>query len=360
VNSVGATIPNLGLNYQILGSGDTNSTSSLTGTTLKLFSDEVNAAFNTVGGITINNVPFATYDVVVYSLASNAGGGGPTASVSLSDGGSVIGVVTQNFTKLPTGYSVATVAFGTNTSVTDVNTIVFQGLTSPNFVLGGGNVAGFQIVERPYDQGIPASYNIQRAAGANGSFTTVGTASGSVSSFTDTSGLSTGTLYQYRIQAVNSFGTSAYSNTVSVTTPGIVPTPALVSNFTSWQSKYFTAAQRADSTISGPNADPYGSGVPNLLAYALQLNPATAQPSDQPTAVRKNGHLVMTYFVPTSITDVYYIPEVSSNLATWNSGTGYTQVMSNVANSTGHTITVQDTLPTTMRKHFMHLRVTQH
>jgi alpha-N-arabinofuranosidase len=115
----------------------------------------------------------------------------------------------------------------------------------------------------------------------------------------------------------------------------------------------------ADTTVSGPNSDPYGSGVPNLLAYALQLNPATAQLTDVPTAVPTNGHLQITYFVPTSVTDVNYIVEVSTDLVTWNTGTGYTQTVSSVAGTGGTTITVQDTLPTTTAKRFMHLRVTQ-
>jgi hypothetical protein len=115
----------------------------------------------------------------------------------------------------------------------------------------------------------------------------------------------------------------------------------------------------ADPTISGAAADPYGSGVPNLLAYALQLNPATARPTDVPQPVIRNGHLMLTYLAPASITDITYVVEVSSDLMTWNSGAGYTQVTSNVAGTSGNTITVQDTLPSALQKHFMRLRVTQ-
>jgi hypothetical protein len=46
-------------------------------------------------------------------------------------------------------------------------------------------------------------------------------------------------------------------------------------------------------------------------------------------------------------------------LITWNTGTGYTQVVSSVSNGGSTTVTVQDTLPTTTPKHFMRLRVTQ-
>ena len=357
LNSAGATVPNLGETCGMQASNSSGSTASMSGTAQKLFGSEVETFSN--NSVSISNVPYALYDLVVYSLPAGVGSGTQTASVTVSDG-THTSTVSQSFTSLQSGYTVSSVAFGSNSSVSNVNTVVIQGLTSPTVNLSGGNLAGFQIVERPYDQGTPTSYNIQRAPGTSGTFVTVGTASGTALSFTDTSSLSTGTTYEYRIQAVNSFGASAYSNTVSVTTSGsIVTTPPTTTAFSSWQSQYFTAAQLADATISGPNADPYGSGVPNLLAYALQLNPATAEPTNVPTAAPSNGHLVMTYFVPASITDVSYIPEVSTDLQTWNSGTGYVQVMSNVSSASGNTITVQDTLPTTAPKHFMHLRVTQ-
>lgn len=129
--------------------------------------------------------------------------------------------------------------------------------------------------------------------------------------------------------------------------------------FSAWQATYFTAAQLADSTVSGPSADPYGSGVPNLLAYALQLNPATASPTNVPHAVITNGHLALTYLAPAGMTDVSFIVEVSTDLNTWNTGSGYTQQTSSAVGSTGTTLTYQDTLPTTTQKHFMRLRVSQ-
>jgi hypothetical protein len=207
------------------------------------------------------------------------------------------------------------------------------------------------------DQGTPTSYMIQRAAGTSGAFATIGTASGSTTTFIDTSSLNASTSYQYRILAVNSFGTSAGSNTVTVTTSA--STAASGTSFASWQSKYFTAEQLADATISGPTEDPYGSGVANLLAYALQLDPATARPTDVPQPVITNGHLTVTYFIPNSITDITYIVEVSPDLMNWNSGAGYTQTTSSVTSANGTTITVQDVTAATVQKHFMRLRVTQ-
>ena len=360
VNSLGNAVPNLGLTLAMSASNDTNSTQSLTGTATKLFGSVVSATFNTTIGITVSNIPYGNYDVVVYTLPPNVSSGTKTASVIVSDSAFRQSTVSLTFNKLPTGYTTGSTPLGTNASMTNVNAVVVQGLTAPTLEVQGGYIAAIQIVQRPYDQGNPTSYTIQRATGTSGSFTTVGTASGTAVTYTDSSSVAGGTSYQYRIQASNDTGPSGYSNIVTVTTPGVNTSTTPVNSFSSWQSKYYTAAQLADPTIGGPGADPYGSGVPNLLAYALQLDPSTAKPTDVPQPVVVNGHLQVTYFVPTAVTDVSYIVEVSSNLATWNSGTGYTQTLSNVTNSTGHTITVQDTLPATEGKHFMRLRVTQH
>jgi hypothetical protein len=131
-------------------------------------------------------------------------------------------------------------------------------------------------------------------------------------------------------------------------------------SFAYWQRNYFSAAQLADPTISGPSADPYGSGVPNLLAYALLLDPAAARSSDVPHAVASNGHLYLSYYSWAIVTDVSFVVEVSTDLQTWHSGPGYTTTITDVTDSRGgHTVVVQDTLPGSARKHFMRLRVTQ-
>ncbi len=374
LNSLGVVIPNLDLDCTIAYSSGWDSLQNLTGTALKLFGAEVKTTAAAGESITIGSIPYASYDLVVYSLPSQISTGSKTAFVAVSDN-IKSSTVQQTFTAQPSGYTVSNVAFGSSTSVTNIDTVVFQGLTSSSFNLTGGNIAGFQIVERPYDKGLPASYNIQRASGTSGNFVTVGTVSAPALSYTDTSSISGSTSYQYRVEAVNSYGTS-YSNVISVTTSssGSAPVTAPVippvttpvvssggssSGFGTWQSKYFTSAQLADPTISGATADPYGSGISNLLAYALQLNPATATPADVPTPSIINGHLTMTYFVPSSITDINFIPEVSPDLLNWNSGSGYVEVLSNVSSASGNTITVQDTLPATTQTHFMHLRVTQ-
>jgi hypothetical protein len=146
------------------------------------------------------------------------------------------------------------------------------------------------------------------------------------------------------------------STTTSSSTPSDTSTTASTT-YAGWQAKYFDQTQLADPTVSGPTADPYGSGIPNLLAYAFQLDPAAAQQSDLPQPEVKNGHLAMSYQVPSAITDVNFVPEVSADLQTWNSTSAAVQVVSNTVNATGTTIAVVDCLPTTTKTHFMRLRV---
>ena len=50
-------------------------------------------------------------------------------------------------------------------------------------------------------------------------------------------------------------------------------------NFAAWQSAYFTPDQIADDTVGGPNADPDGDGVSNLLEFAFNLDPTFPEPA---------------------------------------------------------------------------------
>ena len=57
--------------------------------------------------------------------------------------------------------------------------------------------------------------------------------------------------------------------------PATLPTET----YQSWLSLYFTPDQIADPTTTGPAADPDGDGVPNLLEFAFNLDPAFAEPA---------------------------------------------------------------------------------
>ncbi|MEJ0000678.1 MAG: Ig-like domain-containing protein [Verrucomicrobiota bacterium] len=142
VDSAGATIRNLGLNVQMVGSGPGGSLDGLPGTALKLFSGQITTTFSRYPALSVEFVPYAQYDLVVYSLSA-----GGSAHVTVGDTISR-STVSQRFTRVPTGYAVANVNYGAGASVTDINTIVFRGMTAMNFQLQGDHIAGFQIVER--------------------------------------------------------------------------------------------------------------------------------------------------------------------------------------------------------------------
>ena len=50
-------------------------------------------------------------------------------------------------------------------------------------------------------------------------------------------------------------------------------------DFAAWQQAYFTPDQIADDATGGPNADPDGDGVSNLLEFAFNLDPTFPEPA---------------------------------------------------------------------------------
>jgi alpha-N-arabinofuranosidase len=111
----------------------------------------------------------------------------------------------------------------------------------------------------------------------------------------------------------------AYSMTVI-----ILPRPQ---TFAAWQGQYFTQAELGDPTISGPTADPDHDGIPNLMEYALGLDPKTSSPAGLPVlgqqTVGAKNYLTLTFSKPRTISDVQYTVQVSADLVTWNSGPSY-------------------------------------
>ncbi|HBJ85307.1 MAG TPA: hypothetical protein DDZ88_15810 [Verrucomicrobiales bacterium] len=130
----------------------------------------------------------------------------------------------------------------------------------------------------------------------------------------------------------------------------------------SWYFQNFSVAEILDDSLISDTATPAGDGIPNLLKYALGLNPrqrhdASSLPSARadiignsaqstgarggiglfsaPTVDLTNGKRYMAFTVPRSgiHTDIDYIVEVSTDLVTWHSGGP-------------HTVTVLDTAET--------------
>lgn len=123
-----------------------------------------------------------------------------------------------------------------------------------------------------------------------------------------------------------------------------VPETASLSSedYAAWQTLYFSPAQIANPSLSGPAADFDGDGVSNLLEFALNLDPIFAEPKlmDAGTGLRglplvrletDGGFTRVTIeFVRRtsgSGADLTYTPQFSTNLTSWTT-TGTSTVTS--------------------------------
>ena len=136
--------------------------------------------------------------------------------------------------------------------------------------------------------------------------------------------------------------------------------------FMAWQRNYFTAAELNDPAISGPYAVPAGDGIPNLMKYALGLNPKSdgsgALPKVSFMAVGEAKFLTLTYNRSLAASDVTYTVEVSGDLQTWSAGANATATVSTTTDSTGamQMVVQRDLTPTSSAgRRFIRLRINQ-
>ena len=198
-------------------------------------------------------------------------------------------------------------------------------------------------------------YNIMRTQTSGTDYVVVATAT-NASTYTDTS-VTNGTTYYYVVSAGNTGGQGGNSSQV-LAEPN---TP-----FGTWQTLWFTAAQLANTAISGPTATPARDGISNLMKYALNLNPmAAAAPGQMPasSAVVVNGlrYATFTYRQTIAATDITYTPEISTDLVNWHSGSSYLSTTSVTDNSDGvtQTVVVQSANPITSGSPaFLRLQIT--
>ena len=111
----------------------------------------------------------------------------------------------------------------------------------------------------------------------------------------------------YRVVVTNPAG--------SVTSDPIVLT--VTGGFDAWLAQYFTTEEQGNPSVSGPNVVYGADGLPNLLKYALGLNPKVNATTGLPAVSTTSTHWVYTYTRPSDRPDISYAVEVSTNLSTW-------------------------------------------
>lgn len=120
------------------------------------------------------------------------------------------------------------------------------------------------------------------------------------------------------------------TNWIASAVPGGMPGGvAPAQTYATWRLLFWDTASATNDVISGPNADPDGDGLNNVLEYAFGLSPTVSQPIPRlQTAVQTfNGeqYLVVKIRWNSGAADVTPILQASSDLQNWGS-VGYNLV----------------------------------
>ncbi len=134
------------------------------------------------------------------------------------------------------------------------------------------------------------------------------------------------------------------------------------STYADWKALHFGG--ETDPAITGDHADPDSDGVVNLLEYAFGLEPLAASRAGLPVVALQPAtaggplFLTLTYTTPDTVADLAFVPEVSGNLADWQSGPGHTETVSDTTTEGIRTVVVRDTVPvSTGARRFIRLSV---
>jgi len=130
-------------------------------------------------------------------------------------------------------------------------------------------------------------------------------------------------------------------------------TLTLLPTFALFQSQYGLQG-------SGPNEDPYHTGINNLVSYAFGLTPSTPERSQLPSTDIQSNYLRISYSRQKNAVDLGYVVEVSSDLKTWSSGPGYTsQISVTPIDDAREQIIERDLIPTSSEpRRFIRIRIT--
>ncbi len=136
-------------------------------------------------------------------------------------------------------------------------------------------------------------------------------------------------------------------------------------SFSAFASTNFTAEEQANPLVSGPAADPDGDGIPNLLEYALALDPRAAAADGLPKPVlldvSSESYITLVYTRRKGATDITFTPEFSATPGDAGFTASPVVQVSLVDNGNGtETVTVRDAAPVSAQSpRFARIRVTR-
>ncbi|MFI5335262.1 MAG: immunoglobulin domain-containing protein [Opitutales bacterium] len=136
----------------------------------------------------------------------------------------------------------------------------------------------------------------------------------------------------------------------------VVRTFNVTPDFDAWRRTHFTDGELADATKSGPNSVWGHDGLPNLVKYALGLDPKVDATTGLPTLTTDGTDWIYAYTRPAGLPDVTYAVEASADLKTWTTS----GVIHGVYSSANGTDTMHAILPVSGNPNaFFRLVITQ-
>ncbi|HLP08306.1 MAG TPA: glycoside hydrolase family 44 protein [Opitutaceae bacterium] len=97
--------------------------------------------------------------------------------------------------------------------------------------------------------------------------------------------------------------------------------------FAAWRTANFSTTDLGNNAVSGPDADPDGTGVTNFARYAFGLparGPVAAPTMLGTTASGGSSYLTLTFTRRATASDIAYTVEASSDLVNWSTVTTFT------------------------------------
>ncbi|WP_395753131.1 peptidylprolyl isomerase [Prosthecobacter sp.] len=343
INSVGTTYTS---------PAETFTTSTQAPTVIAASSASITATTATLGGnVTSDGGTAITERGVVYSITTTNGdpiinGAGVfkvtatgttgvfTAPVTSLSAGTGYSFKAYAINSIGTTYTSPVSTFTTSTQSPTVTTPTSASLTATTVTLGGNVTSdgGAAITERGVVYSVTTTNGDPIISGVGVAKVV---ATGTTGVFTaPVTNLSPGTGYSFKAYATNNTGTT-YSTPVSTFTT--------LSSLQNWRQTYFGTT--ANSGDTADNADYDKDGIPNLVEYALNLNPTTSSKLNYTAAVN-GANFEYTYSRSTAAVNAGLVINVEWSTTFASGSWSTTGVTQNVLSDDGTTQQVKAVIPT--------------